>query len=143
MNTYARRRSFAQTTVTVGAGATLALPSVPVPSPPFLDESSTPARFRKVLLVAAGTPGPLTAVANWTITANVSIQPMKAGPVAAFVLPAAAVTNLALLFEITAPPGAALNLSLTNAAGVADTCTISYGALVAPSWTDPDKSGAY
>ncbi len=143
MTTYARRRSFAQTTVSVGAGLTVALPSVPIPSPPFLDESATPARFRKVLLMAAGVPGPLTTVINWTITATVSFQPTTNGPVAALAIPAAAITNLAMLNEITAPPGAALNISLTNAAAVLDTCTISYGALVAPSWTDPETAGEY
>lgn len=91
--------------------------------------------------MAAGLPT-ATAIALWTMTVTVTMQPTTDGPSALFTLPAAASTNLALLFEINAPPGASLNITLNNGAGAGDTVLISYGALAAPEWVDPETHGS-
>jgi hypothetical protein len=143
MSGAARRRSHARLlTANIPAGTSLVIPSVQIPSPPFLDEYATPARFRKVLLVAAGVPT-ATAVALWTMNVFVSVQPTSDGPVAQFTLPAAATSNLAMIHEITAPPGASISIQLNNGAGAGDTVLISYGAIVAPAWVDPTLDEAY
>ncbi len=133
----ARRRTFAQvTTAPVAAGASVTLPAVPLPSIPFLDEQATPARCRKVTVMAAGITGGATTPANWGLAVTVQFQPMKGGPNQAFTLPATAISNLTVIFDLLALPSASLHITCTNNGAAPDFVTISYGGAASPNWTE-------
>ena len=135
MKTEARRRTYAQRAATVGAGANTVI-TVPLPSPPFLDENATPAAFRKVTIQAAAQVG--TVPGNWAITALVQFQPMRQGPSASFAIPAASISGLTISHDWLAVPAASLQVTCTNNGGAPDTITISVEGMVAPNWTDVD-----
>ena len=138
MQAEARRRTYAQRTATVaGGGAGFIILTVPLPSPPFLDESAAPATFRKVTIQVAARVG--TVPANWLLVPTVQFQPMRGGPSASFALPAASTSGLTVLHDWLAVPGATLQVVATNLAAGADTITISAGGMVAPNWIDVDQ----
>jgi hypothetical protein len=131
-------------TANIAGGASFAFPPVSVPSPPFLDASAQPSAFRKVTLMAAGQDiaGGASTATDWSLAVTITFQPTTTGPAGVFILPAgvlATSTNdLTFVFDTVALPGMSFQITATLAGGApaASRCSLSYGALVAPSWTD-------
>lgn len=147
-----RRRAWADFAMpaNIAPGATVVLPPVTVPSVPFLDDSAEPADWRKVTLMFAGqeVAGLGSTAADWALAVTISFQPTRTGPAGSFVVPAGVLATtsntLCFVFDQIALPGMSMSVSATlNAAAPANSrCTFSYGALVAPSATRPEPSGA-
>ena len=61
---------------------------------------------------------------------------MKGGPNQAFTLPATAISNLTVIFDLLALPSASLHITCTNNAAAPGFVTISYGGAASPNWTE-------
>ena len=126
--------TFAQSLITVAAGATQTF-TVNLPSLPYLDEKSRSPGFDLVNVMVAAQVG--TVVANWTMTVDITFQPVKNGPVGTG--RQAGVTTLTFNAQVPATPGAGLTVTCTNNGGAADTIALAYGGVAAPGLYHPDE----
>ncbi len=77
-----------------------------------------------------------TVVANWTMTVDLTFQPIKNGAIGTG--RQAGVTTLTFNAQVPATPGAGLTVTCTNNGGAPDTIGISLGGMVAPGLYHPD-----
>ena len=125
--------TFAQAAVVVAAGAAQTF-TVPLPSLPFLDEKSRSPGFDQINVMVAAQVG--TVVANWTMTVDLTFQPIKNGAIGTG--RQVGVTTLTFNAQVPATPGAGLTVTCTNNGGAPDTIGISLGGMVAPGLYHPD-----
>ena len=125
--------TFAQAAVVVAAGAAQIF-TVPLPSLPYLDEKSRSPGFDQINAMVAAQVG--TVVANWTMTVDLTFQPIKNGAVGTG--RQGGVTTLTFNAQLPATPGAGLTVTCTNIGAAPDTIAIAMGGMVAPGLYHPD-----
>ena len=128
--------TFAQDLQTVAAGASTTF-VIALPSIPYLDEPSRSPGFDLLNVYVAAQVG--TLVANWTMTVDITFQPVKNGPTGTG--RQVGVTTLTFNQQIPAAPGMGLVINCTNNGGAPDTIAIAYGGIVAPAIVHPDGDG--
>ena len=125
--------TFAQDTQrAVPAGVATVLPSIALPSIPYLDELSRSPGFDQVncmVALAVGIP------ANWTLTVDIQYQPVKNGPMGTTRLVA---VGISFLQQVPAAPGMTMTCTVTNVGAVAANFAVSYGGAACPGLTHPD-----
>ena len=105
--------------------------SISLPSSPALDSLAAPAQFDEITIYIAVSSD--AAIADLTITAFYTFQPVKNGPAAAFALTPSGVS---LVQTVPAAPGASLAFTVTSAGAAAHNLVVAYGAQASPSYVE-------
>jgi len=125
------RKAFATDTRAILAGGTAAFGGISLPSAPALDSLNDHPAFDEITIyVAVATTGP---VADLTLTAGYTFQPVKNG---AFATSALTVSGLSVIQTVPSAPGASLAFNVTSGGAAAHNLTVAFGAHAAPGFVE-------
>lgn len=129
-------KSFGTDTASILAGGAFTFSSITLPSTPALDSLGAAPLFDEITIyVTVETTG---AVADLTLTAAYSFQPVKNGPRASFALTP---SGICVIQTVPSAPGSSLSFTVTSGGAGAHNLTVSYGAQAAPSYVEDPLAG--